>query len=89
MMSWAMNPDFELLLSSPENECRHGRCPGDTSPKCGCWADLEGPQRRVKTPPILLAEARKAPVPDVIGDYKARRKRRRTSDVLAAIAEAA
>lgn len=77
-MSWAMDPDFELLLSSPENECRHGRCPGDTSARCGCWADLEGVE------PIKLADARRTMVPTVFTLAP-----RPAQDVLALIAKEA
>ncbi len=27
-----------LLGQLADNECRHGRLPGDPTPKCGCWA---------------------------------------------------
>jgi hypothetical protein len=34
-----------LLARIADNECRHGRLPGDLSPVCGCWpgepTDLE------------------------------------------------
>lgn len=78
-MSWAiaMNPDFELMLNGPENECRHGRCPGDTSRRCGCWTDLEG------TEPIRIVDAwRNQPSLLMV-------PRRPAQDVLALIAKAA
>lgn len=27
-------------LRAPEDECRHGRLPGDRVPSCGCWDEV-------------------------------------------------
>lgn len=34
---------IEANLRPAEDECRHGRLPGDRSDPCGCWRELEAP----------------------------------------------
>ena len=39
-----------------DNECDHGRLPGDRTPKCGCW-----PQENASVIPLAIPTGRAAP----------------------------
>lgn len=50
-----------------DDECQHGRLPGDSTPACGCWPDESVAVRRFDD----------LSTPDPIGAYKQRRRDRR------------